>query len=867
MADATHSPDMAEMNARKAERMQILAMACRRLYLCDSHASLTRTLVEIAIEVVGATSGMAGFYENNRMVFSEYCQKGVWQAADYSYAPGEGVPGWIIQQRKSYISNDAQYDPNVDQSARNKLGFSQLIDTPVISDSGTLIGCFHIHDSCEGRDFDDSDIQLLEILSHSAVLAFSHIQQMESQHAMHTLLELSLLRLPLVEKLEQALETILAVSWLSLQSKGSVFLFDDENNELVMKVSKGLSAELESKCARLQMGQCLCGRAADTQKTVFSLCLDEEHKIRSQDMTNHGHYCLPMMWNDKLVGVLNAYTDAFHARDEHEVAFLQDAATLLAGVVHDELGHASLQRAKDEYQSISSMLRRMCDTMPDMIWVKDLDCRYIFANKALCNNLLHAVDAQEPVGKQDMFFALRERASMPEDSDWHTFGELCQDSDTITMQSGKPMQFEEFGNVRGKFLLLDVHKAPLYDEQGELIGVVGSGRDVTRERELEIQFLQAQKMEAIGTLVGGIAHDFNNMLAGISGNIYLAKSALVEASPARMHMDRIEDLSFRATDMISQLLTFARKGDVDLRVFDISSFIKESFKLYTASLPENIHLDTALSSKPLLVKGDATQFQQILVNLLGNARDALDGVENPVIQVNLDSFFADEAFLNTHQELQCQHFAHLCVHDNGCGIASEHLDNIFEPFFTTKEVGKGTGLGLSMVYGAVKTHKGVVEVHSEFGCGTEVHIYLPLEQSADAKPVLKDAELEVEQGNGEGILLVDDDAQVLETGQDVLQSLGYRVFCAANGLEAIALYKSHQHEIALVILDMVMPKMGGVEAAQQICAFDDRAKVIFSTGYDKDRQENPTGFMDNKAILSKPYTIPELSRIIQQYLA
>jgi PAS domain S-box-containing protein len=648
----------------------------------------------------------------------------------------------------------------------------------------------------------------------------------------------------------------------------------------------------------------------------------------------------------------------------------------------------ALLQEKAQFQSLYSMLRLMCDNMPDMIWAKGIDKRYIFANKALCDKLLHARNTDEPVGKLDMFFTERERNMHPDDSQWHTFGEICRDSDSITLESGKAEQFDEFGNVRRKFLFLDVRKAPMLDENGDVIGVVGSARDVTdikhaeaqlrklsqaieqagesilitnrqgiieyvnpaftkmtgysadeaigqnprllnsgnqdgvfyanmwntimagdvwhgkvtdRKKngsffpamltispiveeagdsthcshfvgiqsdlteieDLEQQFHQAQKMEAIGTLVGGIAHDFNNMLAGMTGNLYLAKLQTRDMPGVVKKLNNIEQIALRASNMIGQLLTFARKGRVSIKAIPFNAFINETCKLLRPSVPENIAMYVDVCSDLLQVNGDATQLHQVLMNLINNARDAIEEVDDPCITVRLEAFYADDAFVESRANLKTGVFAHVSVSDNGCGIPEDQSKHLFEPFFTTKEQGKGTGLGLAMVFGAVKTHHGFVEVDSIEGEGATFHIYIPLLEPEDIVAQSEHAGQPEEAGHGETILLVDDEQCIVETGQEVLESLGYRVLVASNGQQAVEMFEAHSEDIDLCIFDIVMPVMGGDKAAEYIRRIRPEIKIIFSTGYDKNLQSS----LVNETVLNKPFSIVEMSQMIRQQLS
>jgi len=417
----------------------------------------------------------------------------------------------------------------------------------------------------------------------------------------------------------------------------------------------------------------------------------------------------------------------------------------------------------------------------------------------------------------------------------------------------------------GRFYPANLTISPIQTRSGSAGGhthYVGIQSDLTQIEDMEHQFQQAQKMEAIGTLVGGIAHDFNNMLAGITGNIYLAKHRLQDMPEVVQKLDHVEDISMRAADMIQQLLTFARKDRVCIKPIPFTSFIKETLKLLRTSVPENIAVHEEICTTTLQVLGDTTQLHQVLMNLLNNARDALEGIQQPHILIRLTQLQVDETFTTKYPDAKSISYALLSVQDNGCGICKKHHEHLFEPFFTTKEQGKGTGLGLAMVFGAVKTHKGFVELESKQGEGSTFHIYLPLLQQApvDSNPDSKHRASE--HGQGETILFADDQDQVRETSQEVLEALGYHVLAVSNGQQAVEMFKNHADDIDLCILDIVMPIMNGTTAAQYIRQIKPDMKIIFSTGYDKLSREN----IVNETVISKPFPIQKVSRLIRQQL-
>ncbi|WP_171966470.1 hybrid sensor histidine kinase/response regulator [Mariprofundus micogutta] len=419
----------------------------------------------------------------------------------------------------------------------------------------------------------------------------------------------------------------------------------------------------------------------------------------------------------------------------------------------------------------------------------------------------------------------------------------------------------------GEFYPAMLTVSPIKNEAGKTTHYIGIQQNLEKFEELEAQFHQSQKMEAIGTLVGGIAHDFNNNLAGITGNLYLAKKAAKALPEVVKRLNSVEQLSFSAAATIQQLLAFSRKGIVEMHPLSISSFLKETIKLNQVSLPENINFQLQVNDTDMQVNGDINQLQQVLMNLINNAHDAVKEKDSPSIQVHLNRLNVDHNFADRHEGVLSGEYACISVVDNGTGIKPEYIEHIFEPFFTTKEPGKGTGLGMAMVYGAVKTHGGFIDVQSSQGEKPEtiVQIFLPL-MNSDQAVFDSSVNQQVMAGNGETILLVNDNETVLETGTDVLEGLGYAVLTATNGLLAVEMYQSHRADIDLIILDVVMPELGGVEALKRIRTINPEVKAIFATGYDRlstlstDQQE-----MTEK-VISKPFAISKLSQSIRELL-
>ncbi|WP_176961485.1 PAS domain-containing sensor histidine kinase [Mariprofundus sp. NF] len=420
----------------------------------------------------------------------------------------------------------------------------------------------------------------------------------------------------------------------------------------------------------------------------------------------------------------------------------------------------------------------------------------------------------------------------------------------------------------GSFYPVVMSVTPILNDQSEIVAYVSVQQDMTERQELEEQLLQSQKMEALGTLVGGIAHDFNNILAAVKGHTYLASRELKDLEKSAQRLKSVDSLADQGTEMIKQLLAFARKDLLEKRVFSLNEFMRDGYRLAKSIIPENIVHDTDFCDDDLFVYGNSTQFQQVMMNLVNNACDAVVGVENPKTRCVLSRFQADDGFRKRHPDMQGDYFARISVSDNGSGIKPEQASKIFEPFFTTKGVGEGTGLGLAMVYGAVNGHGGVIEVGREEGWSTTFYIYLPL-SGREADDIAIEEEAPASTVAGELLLLVDDEASLRHTMCEVLESNGYRVIEAGDGEEALQLFKSRVQDISLIITDIVMPKMGGIDFIKAVRVIDQKMPVIYITGYEGGPEQRDMLAEDFKQsrVMNKPFQISALTVAVGEMIA
>ncbi|MDQ6958935.1 MAG: PAS domain S-box protein [Mariprofundaceae bacterium] len=396
---------------------------------------------------------------------------------------------------------------------------------------------------------------------------------------------------------------------------------------------------------------------------------------------------------------------------------------------------------------------------------------------------------------------------------------------------------------------------------------LGMVRDTTQHREIENQLRHAQKMETVGALVGGIAHNFNNQLAGIIGKTYMAKTRLRE-QPEKVlaYLESIEVISLQASDMIKQLLTFARKDFFSTKHnTPLALLIKEGFNTSKLGIPEDINLSLNVTASDVVAFCDATQIQQVLMNLMSNARDAMRDCTKKRIRVSLDVCVPDADFFKQHPELAVGEYACLQVSDSGIGMDEETMQRIFDPFYTTKEVGQGTGLGLSTAFGSITSHEGVIEVDSKPGSGTTFRVYLPVVEAPETKTRRSAQSFIPSSGHG-ALLLVDDEPLILHAMQEVFEEFGYQVITARNGTEGLTCFQQFQRGFDAIITDVVMPEMGGVEMFREIRCMNSTVPTVFMTGYDQGNVQLQANEKENTAVISKPVEIPELLRLLQHIL-
>ncbi|HLY62032.1 MAG TPA: PAS domain S-box protein [Terriglobia bacterium] len=506
------------------------------------------------------------------------------------------------------------------------------------------------------------------------------------------------------------------------------------------------------------------------------------------------------------------------------------------------------KRAEEEL----AKLRKAVETSGEVVFMTDRAGVFIFVNPEFTR--LYGYTAEEIVGKATPRI-LKSESGVAEDytAFWKTI------LDKRVAKAG-------FTNKTKEGCLVDIEASanPILDEQGNIKGFLAIQRNITERRQLELQLRQAQKMEAVGRLAGGVAHDFNNLLTIINGYSEMLLDSASPGDAARGSLEQIKKAGERAAALTRQLLAFGRRQVLSPQVLDLNHVVADINKMLRRLIGEDIELVSSHGAELGRVKADAGQIEQVIMNLVVNARDAMpEGGQLTIETSNVD---LDESYAERQNQMAPGSYVTLAVSDTGSGMDQETQAQIFEPFFTTKEKGKGTGLGLATVYGIVKQSGGFIWVHSEIGQGTTFKIYLPRvkEVAATVEPVI--ARLAPEKGS-ETILVVEDEESVRTLVRAVLGASGYTVLEASRGVDALTICEGQNGNIDLMLTDVVMPQMNGWELAKQLAKVRPDTKVLYMSGY-TDNAIVHDGVLDpGTPFLQKPFSPDALTRKVREVLA
>ena len=492
----------------------------------------------------------------------------------------------------------------------------------------------------------------------------------------------------------------------------------------------------------------------------------------------------------------------------------------------------------------------LLDEAQDAIVVRGLDDKITFWNKGA--ERIYGWTAEEVVGR-----TARELRLLSELNEAQ-FAKGLQSIRETGAWSGEMRQFTKSGDE----ITVESRWTVVRDEKGQPEATLVINTDITERKKMEAQFLRAQRMESIGTLAGGIAHDLNNVLSPILMAVQMLQLKVADDG-AHEWLAILQSNAERGADMVRQVLSFARGVEGERVALQPKHLVKDVVKILKDTLPKSVSINYEVPNDLWMISADATQVHQVLMNLCVNARDAMP--HGGELTLKAENVTLDDAYARMHIEAKPGHYVMLTVADTGAGIPPEVVSRIFEPFFTTKEIGKGTGLGLSTALTIVRSHGGFINVYSEPKKGTQFTVYLPAIEAARAERAEK-MRVELPSGDGEMILVVDDEDAIRQITKGTLETFGYRVLTASDGTEAVALYAQNMGEVEAVITDMMMPFMDGPATIRALQKMNPRVRVIAASGLAAADKESEALALGVRMFLPKPYTAEKLLKALAEVI-
>ena len=575
---------------------------------------------------------------------------------------------------------------------------------------------------------------------------------------------------------------------------------------------------------------------------VFSE-LEQRGEVTSVGSASIDWLGVPLIARERPIGVLavQSYGRGFRY-GERERDILTFVSGQVALAIERKRAEQLLRQSEEQY-------RTLVDNIQDGVFLL-AEGRVVFANRA-AGEMLGA----DPAAGRGLEFA---RFVAPEDRTW-----VVERYRARVAGESVPREYElRLLHADGVTRVPVNLSLSMIDYRGEP-AALGTVRDLTERRRLEERLFQSQKFEALGQLAGGIAHDFNNLLMAIQGSSELLRQRLPASVGVREELEVVQRSTRRAADLTQKLLAFARRQVLEPSLLDLDQVVGQLLPILERVIPESITITFEPHGRLATIRADRVQLEQILMNLVVNSRDAMpDGGE---LHIATGETELGDDFTTTRPWAKPGTFVHLSVRDTGVGIDADALSHIFEPFYTTKEPGRGFGLGLAVVYGIVKQHGGMIDATSGPRHGTTIDVYFP--PVAQAAERLESPVIEFEaSGGSETVLIVEDESEVRHVLVEALAGLGYTVFEAADGVEALALLEHGEPPVHLVISDVVMPRMGGWELFEAARRLPHRPRFLFSSGYGESLVDDGLAKGERPALITKPYGIDELARKVREVL-
>jgi two-component system, cell cycle sensor histidine kinase and response regulator CckA len=726
-------------------------------------------------------------------------------------------------------------------------GLRACWSTPIISKDDKVLGTFALY-YCEPRGPSQEDLQVIERATHLAAIAIERQRAEAERQVMFEIIQgvnVSANLDELFHLIHQSLKKVIFAEnfFVALYDRRSgLFTFPFFVDQFDPPPP---SQKLEKSCTAYVFR---AGRPMIITQEFFDQ-LAERGEVELVGTPGPTLLGVPLKTPKETIGVLVAqhYEDG-NAYTERELEFMASVGGQIAVAI-------DRKRAEEELRAAETRFRTLVEQLPAITYVAEFGAAGPWSYVSPQIETLLGFSPAEWMTDSEAWV----KCLHPEDRE-RVLGEEEQ-----SQHSGEPFRSEYRMIARDGRVLWCRDEATVMSDQAMkrnlMLGVI---HDITQRRQLEEQLRQSQKMEAVGRLAGGVAHDFNNLLMIIKGNSEMMIEHLGATERWRKNAGEIDKAADKAASLTRQLLAFSRMQVIQPKLLDLNGVVGEMAKMLGRLIGDHIELNIVSGASPGAVKADQGQIEQVLMNLVINGRDAMP--EGGRLTIETANVFLDGAYARQHTEIQPGNYVMMAVSDNGVGMDAETQAHIFEPFFTTKELGKGTGLGLATVYGAVKQNGGWIWVYSEPGRGTTFKIYLPQVEQVVSSPGRSRAVGPPLHGS-ETILLVEDQDAIRNLASEFLKGNGYNILEAGDGREALQVAEQHHGEIDLLLTDVVMPRMGGLELAVRLANLHPQMKVIYMSGYAEYAKDNRKLADSERVILQKPFALDTLARKVREVLA
>lgn len=830
---------------RRAEQLEILHQATQDLTILKDLDTLLRQISNRAMQLLNGDGGGIHLYQLEQDIL-----EGVVTFIDQlrpetvNIKPGAGIIGQVWQTGRPVIVNDYK-----NWSKRLPDWVSDVPNTAIgvpIKWGDQFFGVLSVSAKSPLRQFTTEDTTYLSQFATQAAVAIEnsrlyerireHASQLELRVKERTFKLQALYELAYALGHATQLGDVLRLTLLQLyqtvpHAVSASLLLTDSKAMLIIQSQHLLSPQVETE---IQTN--LLNTLAQIKGVLVQADDLDVHRIQPKSETELNPtlnelgslMTFPVLNDETATSILLVATEKGDNFDEEQVRLLHIVANQAA---------ETIKRLQSLLAAEHQRLENLVEYLPNGLIMLDSDQRVVLANQA-AKRLFSSVTPVEVGHKLSVL------------------GPHALESVLQKAQTEPPFIIEIENTLK---LVVEITAQPITSgpEAGGATLII---RDITEDRNIQRRIQQQERMAAVGQLAAGIAHDFNNILTSIIGYAELLLLDPNLSTSGKGDVQRITKQGHRAAHLVRQILDFSRQTITEKQSLDMTSFIKETIKLLERTIPEDIHITFDKEPGEYVIKADITQMQQALTNLAVNARDAMPNGGNLRFKLSQLSWPSGRTEA-PHPDLTPGEWIVLTITDTGTGIPPLLQTQIFEPFFTTKEVGKGTGLGLAQVYGIIKQHEGHVDVTSQENIGTTFALYLPAFHNEQPGSGF-DTTFNIPHGNNEVILLVEDDAAVLDITAGMLQHLGYKVLSATNGVKALELFNANYADIALVLTDLTMPKMGGAQLTQALQEIDPNTKVIALTGYPLDTEAKEVLAQGMVNWLQKPLSLKSLAQVI-----